>query len=126
LLDAEKSTPILTSEAVMTIKTSKQIARQRQLKQSAEMRSAIDSQAVANAGRLSKDRRPDQTARDRFLIWKTYLLADQSPTMTARMFETIYGVQMTRQKVQKQVAAIRQAWDQFGPAKCPELPTLGC
>lgn len=112
--------------ALMTIKTSRQIARQRQLKQSAEMRRAIASHAVANAGRLSKDRRADHTARDRFLIWKTYLLADQSPTMTARMFESIYGEQMTRQKVQKQIAAIRQAWGQFGPEHSQELPTPGC
>lgn len=111
---------------LMTIKTSKQIARQRQLKQSAEMRHAIASHAVANAGRLSKDRRADQTARVRYLIWKTYLLADQSPTITARMFEAIYGEQMTRQKVQKQIAAVKQAWDKFGPEKSQELPTPGC
>jgi len=55
------------------------------------------------------------------LIWKTYLLADQSPTTAARMFEAIYGGQMTRQKVQKQGAAIRQAWDQFDPEKSQEL-----
>jgi len=111
---------------LMTIKTSKQIARQRQLKQSAEMRSAITSHATANAGRLSKERRPDQTARDRYLIWKTYMLADQSPTITARMFEAIYGVQMTRQKVQKQIAAVNQAWDRSRPEKGQESPTPEC
>jgi len=108
---------------LMTIKTSKQIARQRQLKQSEEMRRAIASHAIANAGRLSKERRPDQTIRDRYLIWKTYMLADQSPTTTARMFEAIYGEPMTRQKVQKQIAAVTQAWDKFGPKKDQELPT---
>jgi hypothetical protein len=108
---------------LMTIKTSKQIARQRQLKQSEEMRRAISSHAIANAGRLSKERRPEQTARDRYLIWKTYMLADQSPTITARMFEAIYGEQMTRQKVQKQIATVNQAWDKFGPKKGEELPT---
>lgn len=111
---------------LMTIKTSKQIARQRQLKQSEEMRRAISSHAIANAGRLSKERRPEQTARDRYLIWKTYMLADQSPTITARMFEAIYGEQMTRQKVQKQMAAVKQAWDKFGPEKGQEPSTLEC
>lgn len=111
---------------LMTIKTSKQIARQRQLKQSEEMRRAITSHAIANAGRLSKERRPEQTARDRYLIWKTYMLADQSPTITARMFEAIYGERMTRQKVQKQIAAVKQAWDKFGPEKDQELPIPEC
>lgn len=111
---------------LMTIKTSKQIARQRQLKQSAEMHCAIVSHATANAGRLSKERRPNQTARDRYLIWKTYLLADQSPTITARMYEAIYGEPMTRQKVQKQIAAVNQAWERFGPEKGQEVPTPEC
>lgn len=111
---------------LMTIKTSKQIARQRQLKQSVEMRRAIASHAIANAGRLSKERRPDQTTRDRYLIWKTYMLADQSPTIAARMFEAIYGEQMTRQKVQKQMSAVNQAWDKFGPEKGQESPTPEC
>lgn len=111
---------------LMTIKTSKQIARQRQLKQSIEVHRAIASHAIANAGRLSKERRPDQTTRDRYLIWKTYILADQSPTITARMFEAIYGEPMTRQKVQKQIAAVTQAWHKFGPEKGQELPTPEC
>lgn len=111
---------------LMAIKTSKQIARQRQLKQSEEMRRAITSHAIANAGRLSKERRPEQTARDRYLIWKTYTLADQSPTITARMFEAIYGERMTRQKVQKQIAAVKQAWDKFGAKKDQELPIPDC
>jgi len=111
---------------LMTIKTSKQIARQRQLKQSEEMRRAITSHAIANAGRLSKERRPEQTARDRYLIWKTYILADQSPTTTARVFEAIYGEPMTRQKIQKQIAAVKQAWEKFGPEEGQELPIPEC
>lgn len=111
---------------LMTIKTSKQIARQRQLKHSEEMRRAISSHAIENAGRLSKERRPEQTARDRYLIWKTYMLADRSPTITARMFEAIYGESMTRQKVQKQIAAVTQAWDKFGPEKGQESPIPEC
>ena len=90
------------------------------------MRRAISRRAIANAGRLSKERRPEQTARDRYLIWKTYMLADQSSTITARIFEAIYGESMTRQKVQKQIAAVTQAWDKFGPKKDQELPTLEC
>jgi hypothetical protein len=101
---------------LMTIKTTGQIARQRVLKQAAERRAAIASYAVANAAR-SKDRRPDEITRDRYLIWKTYILADQSDTTTARLFEQIYGETMTRRKVQKQIAAVDLAWREFGPGK---------
>lgn len=48
-------------------------------------------------------------------LWKTYLLADQSETMTARMFTAIYDEPMTMQKVQKQIEAVNLAWRAFGP-----------
>jgi hypothetical protein len=102
---------------LMTMKTVRQAARQRQLYQVNEMRHAIASHATANAGRLSKDRRPADTTRDRCRIWKTYVIADKSPTTTACMFRAIYGEKMTRQKVQKQIAAVNQAWKEYGPEK---------
>jgi hypothetical protein len=102
---------------LMTMKTSRQVTRQRQLYQASEMHHAIASHATANAGRLSKDRRATDTTRDRYRIWKTYLIADKSPTRTAAMFTAIYGENMTRQKVQKQMAAITQAWKEYGPEK---------
>jgi len=102
---------------LMTMKTVRQVARQRQLHQANEMRHAILSHATANAGRLSKGRRPADTSRDRCRIWKTYLIADKSPTTTASMFTAIYGEKMTRQKVQKQIAATNQAWKEYGPEK---------
>jgi hypothetical protein len=102
---------------LMTMKTGRQVARQRQLHQADEMRHAITSLATANAGRLSKGRRPVDTVRDRCRIWKTYLIADKSPTTTACMFKALYGEMMTRQKVQKQMAAVNQAWKEYGPEK---------
>lgn len=108
---------------LMTMRSGRQVARQRQLHQADEMHHAISSHATANAGRLAKDRRPTDTTRDRWRIWRTYLLADKSPTRTAAMFTAIYGEKMTRQKVQKQLAAIDQAWREFGPQKESRITT---
>lgn len=99
---------------LMTIKTTRQLARQRQLKQSDEMRFAIASYAAQHPDKTGK-RRPNEITRDRCLIWKIYLLADQRDTMTAQMFTAIYGEKMTRLKVQQQIAAVKKAWEEFGP-----------
>jgi hypothetical protein len=101
----------------MTMKTGPQVTRQRQLHQANEMRHAITSHAIANAGRLSKDRRPADTTRDRCRIWKTFLLSNKSPTIAAEMYTMIYCEKMTRQKVQKQMMAVNQAWREYGPEK---------
>lgn len=100
----------------MTMKTAGQTARQRVLKQANVRRAAIASYAVANPDKSGLNR-ADLIARNRYLIWKTYILADQSDTTTARLFEQIYGDKITRQKVQKQVAAADLAWRDFGPKK---------
>lgn len=102
---------------LMTMKTGTQVARQRQLHQANEMRHAITSHAIANAGRLAKGRLPTDTTRDRLRIWKMFLLAGKSPTIAAEMFTTIYCEKMTRQKVQKQMMAVNQAWREYGPEK---------
>ncbi len=103
---------------LMTIKTSGQIARQRLLRlHSADMRHAITSYTTAHPDK-SGDKRPGDIARRRYLIWKTYLLADKGETATARYYEQIYGETITRKTVQKQVAAVEIAWREFGPGKC--------
>ncbi|MGJ9419416.1 hypothetical protein ACHAC9_16895 [Massilia sp. CMS3.1] len=101
---------------LMTIKTTRQLARQRQLKQSDEMRFAIASYATQHPDKTGK-RRPNEITRDRCMIWKTYLLADQRDTLTAQMVTAIYGEKMTRLKVQQQIAAVKKAWEEFGPVR---------
>jgi len=98
---------------LMTIKTTRQLARQRQLRHPEGMRFAIASYAAQHPDKFGKRSAADIT-RDRFLIWKTYLLADQRDTLTARMFTAIYGQPMTRLKVQQQMAAVHRAWGEFG------------
>ncbi len=98
---------------LMTVKSTGQQRRLRDLKQADDRREAIARHATANAGRLTKDRTPDQVARRRFLIWKTYVLADRSETAAAGMFQNLYGETIARQNLGKQIDAVNQAWRQF-------------
>jgi hypothetical protein len=98
---------------LMTVKSTGQLRRLRDLRQSGNRREAISKHAMANAGRLTKDRTPDQVARRRFLIWKTYVLADRSETFAARMFQELHGEIIARQNLGKQIDAVDQAWKEF-------------
>ena len=71
-------------------------------------------QLCGTASRKCGKRSAADITRDRYLIWKTYLLADQRDTLTARMFTAVYDQPMTRLKVQQQVAAVHRAWEEFG------------
>lgn len=98
---------------LMTIKSTRQIARMRALKQSSEMHAAITRYATANANR-SGDRQPGDISRRRYLIWRTYVLADRSETIAARLYSQLYGDEITRQSLGKQITAVAAAWRKFG------------
>jgi hypothetical protein len=98
---------------LMTVKSTGQLRRLRDLRQSDDRREAIGRHASANAGRLRKDRTPDQVANRRFLIWKTYVLADRSETIAARMYQALHGEAIARQNLGKQIEAVDQAWKEF-------------
>jgi hypothetical protein len=96
-----------------TVKSTGQLRRLRDLRQSDDRREAIASHATANAGRLRGDRTPDQVTNRRFLIWKTYVLADRSETIAARMYHALHGEAIARQNLGKQIEAVDQAWKEF-------------
>jgi hypothetical protein len=98
---------------LMTVKSTGQLRRLRDLRQADDRREAIARHAMANAGRLTKDRTPDLVARRRFLIWKTYVLADRSATIAAEMFQALHGETIARQNLGKQIEAVDQAWKKF-------------
>jgi hypothetical protein len=98
---------------LMTIKSTGQLRRLRDLRQADDRREAIAKHATGNAGRLTKDRTPDQVARRRFLIWKTYVLADRSETVAARMFHALHGEAIARQNLGKQIEAVDKAWKEY-------------
>ncbi|MGZ8302927.1 MAG: hypothetical protein ACXW2U_10120 [Telluria sp.] len=98
---------------LMSVKSTGQLRRLRDLRQADDRRESITMHIAANAGRLSKDRTPDQVARRRFLIWKTYVLADRSETIAARIYQALYGEAIPRQNLGKQIEAVNQAWKEF-------------
>ena len=98
---------------LMTIKSTRQIARMRVLRQSSEMHAALTQYAAANANR-SGGRQPADISRRRYLIWRAYVLADRSETVAARLYSQIYGDEITRQGIGKQIAAVDAAWRKFG------------
>jgi hypothetical protein len=98
---------------LMVMKDGGQSRRLRDLKRADERREAITRHAMANAGRLTKDRTPDQVAARRYNIWKTYVLADRSETIAARIYQELYGENIPRQNLGKQIDAVNQAWEQF-------------
>ncbi len=98
---------------LMTIKSTRQIARLRALKHSPEMRAAIAKYAIANA-KKSGDRKPADIVRRRYFLWKTFILADRSETVAARLYCQIYGDEITRQALGKQMTAVDAAWRKFG------------
>lgn len=98
---------------LMTIKTSRQSARKRQLDNAEDMRHAITSHAMVNPDKSGK-RTPGDIARRRYRIWKTYVLADQSERTATRMFNAIYGEEIERRNFVKQLETIDQAWREFG------------
>jgi hypothetical protein len=98
---------------LMTVKSTGQLRRLRDLRQADDRREAITKHVTANAGRLPKDRTPDQVARRRLLIWKTYVLADRSETIAARVLQAMYGETIARQNLGKQIEAVDQAWKEF-------------
>lgn len=106
LLDADR-------RELMTIKSTRQIARMRVLRHSSEMHAALTQYAIINANR-SGDRQPAAISRRRLLIWRTYVLADRSETVAARLYSQIYGDGITRQSLGKQIAAVDAAWRKFG------------
>jgi len=98
---------------LMTIKSTRQIARMRVLRQSSEMHAALTQYAAANANR-SGGRQPADISKRRYLIWRAYVLADRSETVAARLYSQIYGDEITRQSLGKQIAAVDAAWRKFG------------
>ncbi|WP_296951804.1 hypothetical protein [uncultured Massilia sp.] len=100
---------------LMTIKTAGQIARLHPLKRHAEYLKAILDHARAKPDR-SGSKTPEEVAKRRYAMWKLYLLADGSETAAARQYGNLYGEQVARQNLGKQVALAREAWRAFGPA----------
>lgn len=98
---------------LMTIKSTRQIAKLRALKHSTGMHAALRKYAIVNV-KKSGDRDPVDIARRRYFLWKTFILADRSETVAARVYYRIYGEEITRQGLGKQMTAVDAAWRKFG------------
>lgn len=101
-------------QELMTMKTLGQIARLRALRKfGPEYRRAILDHATAKPD-LSGVKTPEEVARRRYVMWKLYVLADESSTSAARQYHKFCGETVARQNLRKQVELAQQAWKIFG------------
>jgi hypothetical protein len=101
-------------QELMTIKTGGQIARLRPLKKQVEYQNAILDHARAKPDR-SGAKAPEEVAKRRYAMWRLYLLADGSETVAARQYQRLYGEQVARQNLGKQIELAQEAWKLYGP-----------
>jgi hypothetical protein len=94
--------------ALLTISSTRQIANRRILRRSSEMRASILAYTIAHPDK-SGERRPAEIAKQRYAVWKTYILADRSAAAAARYYGMIYGEEIARQRIPEQVDAAKAA-----------------